>query len=338
MVQPAVQYVTTRDDINVAYTVSGAGRPFVYVPNLVSHALLNWERPAIGRWMRALAERFRLVTYDSRGSGMSTRGLRQDHSFDDYQLDLEAVIDCLHLEDFVLFGQGSGVQIAVRYATQHPERVTALVLLGASLSVQSRRAGELMFRALPEQDWDMFLHTIARTSSPENVAATVDILRQSVTQEEWLLSRSRYKDDSEAVFRQLRTPSLVLHQRNFFNLPIEASMEVAQLSRGQLFVIDGSDFLGDETQAIAAIETFLAGLPNRGSASNQPAGQGIEGLSARELEVLRLIAVGRSNLQIADELVLSVNTVQRHISNIFSKTGAANRTEAAGYARDHGLI
>jgi DNA-binding NarL/FixJ family response regulator len=60
-------------------------------------------------------------------------------------------------------------------------------------------------------------------------------------------------------------------------------------------------------------------------------------LSSREAEVLRLLAAGRSNQQIADELVISLNTVRRHVSNIFDKTGAANRAQAAVYAKDHGL-
>ncbi|HEY4685433.1 MAG TPA: LuxR C-terminal-related transcriptional regulator, partial [Dehalococcoidia bacterium] len=46
----------------------------------------------------------------------------------------------------------------------------------------------------------------------------------------------------------------------------------------------------------------------------------------------------RSNPQIADELVISLNTVQHHVSNILAKTGCANRTEAAVYARDRGLV
>jgi DNA-binding CsgD family transcriptional regulator len=62
------------------------------------------------------------------------------------------------------------------------------------------------------------------------------------------------------------------------------------------------------------------------------------GLSEREVEVLRLVAAGKSNQQIADALVISPNTVVRHISHIFSKTGAANRTEAAAYASRHGLL
>jgi DNA-binding CsgD family transcriptional regulator len=62
------------------------------------------------------------------------------------------------------------------------------------------------------------------------------------------------------------------------------------------------------------------------------------GLSEREVEVLRLVAAGRTNRQIADELVISLNTVARHVSNIFAKTGVANRAEAASYAHSRGLV
>ena len=62
-----------------------------------------------------------------------------------------------------------------------------------------------------------------------------------------------------------------------------------------------------------------------------------DSLSEREVEVLRLIAAGRSNQQIADDLVISHNTVGRHVSNIFDKISAVNRVEATVYARDHGL-
>jgi tetratricopeptide (TPR) repeat protein len=63
-----------------------------------------------------------------------------------------------------------------------------------------------------------------------------------------------------------------------------------------------------------------------------------DGLTRREVEVLCLIAAGRRNPEIAAELVISLNTVTRHVSNIFSKTGAANRAEAATYAYRHGLV
>jgi DNA-binding CsgD family transcriptional regulator len=61
-------------------------------------------------------------------------------------------------------------------------------------------------------------------------------------------------------------------------------------------------------------------------------------LSAREVEVLRLLAVGKSNRDIADALFISLSTVATHVSNILRKARAANRTEAAAYARRQGLV
>jgi ATP/maltotriose-dependent transcriptional regulator MalT len=62
------------------------------------------------------------------------------------------------------------------------------------------------------------------------------------------------------------------------------------------------------------------------------------GLTQWEVEVLRLIANGKSNREIAQPLILSVKTVDRHVSNIFAKTGASNRTEASWYATRHQLV
>ena len=62
-----------------------------------------------------------------------------------------------------------------------------------------------------------------------------------------------------------------------------------------------------------------------------------DGLTPREVEVLRLVASGRSNAQIATELVLSEKTVARHLSNIFTKIDVGSRTAAAAYAYEHGL-
>ncbi|HTI15822.1 MAG TPA: LuxR C-terminal-related transcriptional regulator [Dictyobacter sp.] len=64
----------------------------------------------------------------------------------------------------------------------------------------------------------------------------------------------------------------------------------------------------------------------------------IDPLSARELEVLYLLATGRSNAEIAHDLVITVNTVKRHVGHIFEKLGAANRTQAQARARELGLI
>jgi DNA-binding CsgD family transcriptional regulator len=64
---------------------------------------------------------------------------------------------------------------------------------------------------------------------------------------------------------------------------------------------------------------------------------GPDGLTARELEVLRLVASGRSNREIGEALVLSVRTVERHVTNLYAKIGARGKADATAYAFRHGL-
>ena len=62
------------------------------------------------------------------------------------------------------------------------------------------------------------------------------------------------------------------------------------------------------------------------------------GLTSREVEVLRLVAQGQSNKEIAAELVLSVRTVERHITNLYGKIDARGKADATAYAFKHGLL
>jgi LuxR family transcriptional regulator, maltose regulon positive regulatory protein len=64
----------------------------------------------------------------------------------------------------------------------------------------------------------------------------------------------------------------------------------------------------------------------------------VEPLSPRELEVLRLLAAGATNRAIAKQLVVTLDTVKRHVSHLFGKLGVANRTQAVTRARELGLL
>ena len=86
------------------------------------------------------------------------------------------------------------------------------------------------------------------------------------------------------------------------------------------------------TELGAAIDAAALDDPVRGSA--RPAG----GVSRREREVLALVAAGRTNRAIAEELVISEKTVERHLSNIFTKLEVSNRAAATAFALDHGLV
>jgi DNA-binding NarL/FixJ family response regulator len=62
------------------------------------------------------------------------------------------------------------------------------------------------------------------------------------------------------------------------------------------------------------------------------------GLSAREVEVLRLVAQGMTNAQIGKELFISPNIVNRHLNSIYHKIGSSTRTEATRFASENGLL
>jgi ATP/maltotriose-dependent transcriptional regulator MalT len=101
--------------------------------------------------------------------------------------------------------------------------------------------------------------------------------------------------------------------------------------------------MGDEDSAraelVVAGRTFeeLGAAPAQSSVERMLGGGRPDGLTARELEVLRLVAAGRTNPQIAADLFLSEKTVARHLSNIFGKTNVTSRTAAAAYAFQHHL-
>ena len=69
-----------------------------------------------------------------------------------------------------------------------------------------------------------------------------------------------------------------------------------------------------------------------------PGRSGAHGLTARELEVLRLVAAGKTNREIASALVISERTVARHLQNIFAKLRVSSRTAAGAFAFEHDLV
>ena len=92
---------------------------------------------------------------------------------------------------------------------------------------------------------------------------------------------------------------------------------------------------------LARLVQAFDGKPNAAAAPRPELGTVpglIEPLTGRELEVLRLLAAGKSNQRIAHDLVVALDTVKTHVIRVLGKFGAANRTEAAARARQLGLI
>jgi DNA-binding NarL/FixJ family response regulator len=120
-----------------------------------------------------------------------------------------------------------------------------------------------------------------------------------------------------------------------------------EAARSRVLVALACRALGDEDSAEleldAARSVFaelrakpdLARLDALASASE---GRAAHGLTARELEVLRLVAAGKTNREIAATLVVSEHTVARHVQNILGKLRVSSRTAAAAFAFEHQLV
>jgi DNA-binding CsgD family transcriptional regulator/pimeloyl-ACP methyl ester carboxylesterase len=301
-----------------------------------NHFTLQWTSGIRRAAFEHLASKFRLVLYDTRGQGLSDRGLAAPALLDQLDLDLDAVVARLDAERFILLGPSAFGLIAVRHAIRHPERVMGLVLWDYA----DAPPFAMSLLDMAEADWEYYLDTTSRNGFPTHDPSLVkQVLRESMTRADLLLlARTLRSSTAAELFPQVRVPALVLASRASARPgPYEVSSRdiAARIPGAKFQLLDGAAGGWEpnedgELQAVAAIESFVAGLA--------PQPRATEGtLSSREIEVLRLIAAGRSNAQIAEALVISPNTVGRHVSNIFDKIGAANRAEATAYALRQGI-
>jgi pimeloyl-ACP methyl ester carboxylesterase len=342
-VKQEVRFCTARDGVSLGYAIHGRGPPIVRVATWLTHLDFDWESPIWRHWLEALGQRNTVVRYDERGCGLSDSEVG-DLSVETWVGDLEAVVDAAGLDRFTLLGISQGAAVSVGYAAEHPERVADLVLYGGfarGRRHRGQREQEDAMVAAIRAGWTTDDPTFRRVFSslfvphgtPEQMAWYEDLLRISTTPEAAVrLFEARGAIDVRDLAPEVRARTLVVHSRDDRVVPVEEGRLLASLiPDASLILLESANhiLLADEPAwpyFLSELHAFIGA----GEIARPPAL--ISDLSARELEVMELVAAGLPNDAIASNLYLSVRTVERHLSNVYAKLGVSGKAGRAAAA------
>jgi class 3 adenylate cyclase len=228
---PRIQYAQTEDGLSIAFWTMGEGVPYVMFQNIpYSHVQLESQYGFQDFYDKVAAKR-KLIRFDFRGMGMSDREV-ESFSVESWLLDLDAVVDRLGLETFVIGAPNMSGPLAIAYAVRHPDRVSRLILMDTGArpadglaTPQLQSLAQLLVR-----DWEMFCENVGALAfgwgqadahrfgefvracaSPDTVRhvfaalSTVDVteLLPQVTAPTLVIRHSEFKPVTEAMNRQL---------------------------------------------------------------------------------------------------------------------------------------
>jgi pimeloyl-ACP methyl ester carboxylesterase/DNA-binding CsgD family transcriptional regulator len=350
MSRQKIRYLRTPDGVQLAWADVGSGPVVVKAANWLSHLEFDWDSPAWRHWIRFFAEHFHYIRYDERGCGMTDWNVG-DVSFERWVEDLEAVIEAAHLsEPCALLGISQGAAVCIAYAVRHPERVSRLVLYGGYARGWSHRPdapGRKEYEAIIElirggwgKENPAFRQVFTSRFLPQGRAEQIEwwneLCRKTTTPEiAAKLLQARADVDVTGLLAGVRAPTLVLHARDDQVCPLAEGRLVAAGIRGAEFVeLDSPNhvLLEEEPAWPRFKETVLRFLGVPAPAVGEHAA--FAALSARERDVLALLAEGLSNGEIGERLGISDKTVRNHVSNLFDKLGVWTRAQAIVFAHD----
>ena len=340
------------DGRRVAWAAVGQGPPLVMGGWWMSHLELDWANRRFRDFVSALARYWTVVRYDRPGTGLSDRDGPPPVTLADEVKVLAGIVAAVarRIGGRLRRLGGRPDRRAVRRRAPAPGRASRAVRLlpGRRRDRGPRRAG-----AAAEPDPAALGARLARPGGrvhPQRDGRRARRVRPLSAQ----LGPAEFAARSlEAVYGynvedaagEIRAPTAVLHRRNDRAIPFELGRQVAARIPGAAFVaLEGADHLpwyGDAAAVARAALEFAgverpevelappADLPRTATESD---------LSAREVEVLRLVAAGLSDAEIAERLVLSPHTVHRHVANIRTKLRLPSRAAAVAVATRLGLL
>ena len=243
-----IQYARS-GDVSIAYHVVGdASTDLVLVPDFVSNLVYNWESKHWRPFYERLAQSFRLILFDKRGTGLSDRGPLFPN-LETRMEDVRAVLDAVGSERAVIFGPHEGSAMACLYAATYPERTIALVVFQAAAYETRINAAQELLRL--RQGWGTLAY------SGELLAEICPTLHREPAEREWFanelrvgaspaagyaLNRMWSETDLRDILSAIHVPTLVMARGAFGE---KDSREVTERVRNSRYVrVPGDDYWG----------------------------------------------------------------------------------------------
>ena len=330
----------------------GSGPPVVFASNIFGQ-LNGYQAGWPG--CREVTDRlvglgWRVILYDVRGMGSSDRDI-DDLSLNGRVRDLEAVVSQLGLERFALGGLDIGAATAISYAANNGERLSSLVLQspwasGARYFQIPQLRAAYSAEPMAHDDSKLFASIIGSVATGFEDPDLVRLLGEQFLQTTTVAGLAAYnaataRIDITDLLPHIQVPTLVIHESAFPFGSYELCREVAAGIPGARFVVVTENSIAGRVhdENVTVISGFLRSTAAASQVSDEPATLPTTRvrLTSRELQVLRLVAAGSTNKEIASALGVAVSTLERHVANLYTKIGARGRADAIAYALRHGV-
>jgi pimeloyl-ACP methyl ester carboxylesterase/DNA-binding winged helix-turn-helix (wHTH) protein len=265
---PRTHYVLN-DGASIAYQVFGEGPDLVLIAGFTTNVEVQWEHPAIARFLRRLGSFSRVTILDKRGSGLSERlGAGEAPPLEQRADDVRAVMDAAGIDRGTVFGSSEGRSLAVLLAAAHPDRVERLVLHGTWARHPWYQDPNRVNLPWLERTWGtgtvfaQLAGTMGATSAGrrflgrlERQAATPGTARRLV--------ELMFAIDVSCVLSSINVPTLVIQRTDDAIAGMDEAHDlVAGIPNAQLVELPGNDhfvFSGDTAPILAAVEEFVVG-------------------------------------------------------------------------------
>ena len=256
--QPSETMYAGVGDASIAYRTLGEGPvDLLYFWGLPSHVELQWDLPLTTAPFARLASVGRLIIFDRRGTGASDPLPPEARpTWEDWTEDVSAVLDAVQSERAVIFAEADAGPIGILFATEHPERVSALVL--AETSARSRVADDYPI-GLSQEAIDLVVNFVGSSwGTPEFVTAISEDMPEDPEILTWItkvqracatprMAESQYRYilnsmDVRSALHMVRVPTLILHHVENPLIPVSHGRYLAEhIRQARLVELPGVD-------------------------------------------------------------------------------------------------